>query len=52
VVELNYYNLSSDVFLQKNPLGLGGYEVNNLFTGTLTIRRLTTLQFRAASNIF
>src|SRR5690554_6490204 len=25
VVELNYYNLSSDVFLQKNPLGPGGY---------------------------
>jgi hypothetical protein len=24
VVELNYYNLSSDVFLQKNPLGPGG----------------------------
>lgn len=25
VVELNYYNLSGDVFLQKNPLGPGGY---------------------------
>lgn len=25
VVELNYYNLSSDVFLQKNPLGPGSY---------------------------
>jgi hypothetical protein len=24
VVELNYYNLSGDVFLQKNPLGPGG----------------------------
>ena len=26
VVELNYYNLSGDVFLQKNPLGPGGYD--------------------------
>lgn len=34
VVELNYYNLSSDVFLQKNPLGPGSYNETKPVYGT------------------